>query len=107
MTSEPNNPYESPKNLEVSGQQMYRRPGPLAMFGIVVVSLIAGGCTFFGTCFGIGLGLFSVRANEGVLIVGAYGGGTVLGLFVGWGVYRLMTRRKFYGRHSSEESSQA
>ncbi len=107
MTSERDNPYESSGNPEMPGQQMYRRPGPLAMFGIVVVSIIAAGCTFFCTCFGIGLGLFSVRANEEVLMVCAYGGGAVLGILIGWAVYRLMTRRRIYRRHSSEESSQA
>ncbi|MDG1893545.1 MAG: hypothetical protein P8J37_01420 [Fuerstiella sp.] len=105
MTSEQNNPYESPKNHELSGQDSYRTPGPLAMFGIVVVSLIAAGCTFFGTCVGIGLGLYSAGANEGLFLVCAYGGGTVVGVLIGLAVYRLMTRRSVYRRHSSAEEA--
>jgi len=87
----------------MSGQVTYRKPAPLAMFGIVVVSIIAAGCTFFGTCFGIGLGLFSVGADEGLLLVFAYGGGTVLGVLIGRAVYRMMTRRSVYRRRSSAE----
>jgi hypothetical protein len=99
------NPYESPRNLEVSGQATYRKPRPLAMFGIVVLSVIAAGCTFFGTCVGIGLGLYSAGADEGLFLVCAYGGGTVLGVLIGLAVYRLMTRRKLYRQRSSAEES--
>ncbi len=106
VISEPSNPYKSPKNPEVSGQVTYRKPGPLAMFGIVMLSVIGAGCTFFCTCFGIGLGLYSAGTREEVLMVCAYGGGAVLGILIGWAVYRLMTRRRIYSRHSSGESSQ-
>jgi hypothetical protein len=100
------NPFESPRNLEVSGQETYRKPGPLAMFGIVVVSIIAAVCTFFGTCLGISLGLLGAGADEQMHFFCAYGGGAVLAILIGLAAYRLGMRRGLYRRHSSEIKSQ-
>ncbi len=60
MTSEGDNPYEAPENAGVSGQVATQPPGPLAMFGIVILTFAAAACAFFCTCFGIGLGMSGV-----------------------------------------------
>jgi hypothetical protein len=99
------NPFESPRNLEVSGQETYRKPGPLAMFGIVVVSIIAGVCTFFGTCIGISLGLRGAGVDKQMHFF-PWGGGAVLAILIGLAAYRLGIRRGLYRRHSSEKKSQ-
>ncbi|MDG2131732.1 MAG: hypothetical protein P8K08_27305 [Fuerstiella sp.] len=101
---QPGNPFESPRNLEVSGQETYRKPGPLAMFGIVVVSIIAAVCTFFGTCLGISLGLHRAGVDDQMQFSFAYGGGVVLAILIGLAAYRLGIRRGLYRRHSSEKN---
>jgi hypothetical protein len=105
MASEPNNPYESPMSMELHGPGARSGPGPLAMFGIVVLSIIAAACTFFGTCFGIGMGLYSSGFNaDEHYYVFAFGGGTVVGVFVGWAIYRVLTGKRIFRRQSSVET---
>ena len=53
MTDQHNdNPYSRPETQSVSVGTR-RTPGPLAIMGIVLVSLTAAGCAFFCSCIGL------------------------------------------------------
>ena len=88
------NPYKSPQSPDAVTQSRSRRPGPLAVMGITIASVVAGGCTFFCTCFGIGFGAYSLRFPGGTMfILAAYGGGAVAAGVVGFLVGRAIYRR--------------
>ena len=92
MTTTPSsNPYQSP----TSTTTVARTPSVRAILGIVVVSLIAGFCTFFCTCFGIGLVAINVPGgvSDDNFILAACGGGAVVASLVTVFVARAVSRR--------------
>lgn len=85
------NPYESPRSQD--DLLPSTSPGLLAMIFIVAATMVSAVCSFFCTCFGVGLAGWNAF-GDGALplaILCGVGAGFVIGTFVLRVLYRLLS----------------
>ena len=89
------NPYGRPETDSVS-RNTRRSPGPLAIVGIIIVTLVATGCAFFCSCIGLFVAVEEVNSlrsmgPEGLLIACTFIA-IGCGAFVAWGMTKIIRK---------------
>jgi hypothetical protein len=91
-TENQDNPYRKPETSSTPSPQTGRSPAPLAILGIVIVTIIAAACTFVCSCLGLGLFGYEIgmRAVSEFLVVVCILMAVLAGALTAWAMSRIM-----------------